>query len=628
MSLYNQAEGGKQLGSLDVRAPIGVMISVRQGAFKDIAQGYGKLRLAVPPGIYSIRWDGAGRTAQKLVKVLEGEKTQALYDDADDTSEATAILKQIERLTSRNNASSGLIISIKKLDDGETSLIRDFKIRGSDLEDASERADLSHWIFEERTQSLSIDLGPGVYILSYKTPDRITVEQAIEVFPQRFTLALMASSRAFRPEKTRDDMRFRSREGVNPGSTRFTSVSRRDNPHRIANLIRVSGALTGLLANNTRLDPTFLNQLININEPYSQTYAMALFLSQQDDEQSESPDQRATRPRPITTLLPYLLGWSESFISSDFRCLSWNETEDYDIENPLPFSSLTVPPMLEQSWRRALLWSVETFDYGEMSPEMTRASTARISASPWVVWRSRNQRAERLSNADLSLKSAHDLAQQLNDTVKRLSHAFRASRKRGVSHKAVALPQIDFSRLSFVTRQLASDMLALDKQGDTNDINKVLEKLVLSLNAPSAMVTRQMETALEEINDAVNLEKLDQASFSTDPHKGKFGKRSSSKGLKLELVDWRPSNDPEFLALDIQLTAFKNSQPPSGPARFHLHPTFHPPLELVPWRDRRASFTCYAMGGFTLGVETMVDGILLELDLALDTRLPQWFRNR
>jgi hypothetical protein len=142
------------------------------------------------------------------------------------------------------------------------------------------------------------------------------------------------------------------------------------------------------------------------------------------------------------------------------------------------------------------------------------------------------------------------------------------------------------------------------------------------------MIAEQVQGALAEINGAINRPESSSADalFSSDPHKGRFGGSATANGLILELESWEKCNDPAFLALRLTVRS-TNGTHQSGIVRFFLHPTFDPSIELVHWRSGRASFICYAMGGFTLGAETE-DGTKLELDLALIDQLPKWFRDR
>ena len=83
----------------------------------------------------------------------------------------------------------------------------------------------------------------------------------------------------------------------------------------------------------------------------------------------------------------------------------------------------------------------------------------------------------------------------------------------------------------------------------------------------------------------------------------------------------------DFLALKLAVLTGGGGRRLEGPVTFHLHPTFSPHTQLARSVDGRAAFTCYAWGAFTLGVETS-DGRRMELDLAEQSELPEWFRNR
>lgn len=66
----------------------------------------------------------------------------------------------------------------------------------------------------------------------------------------------------------------------------------------------------------------------------------------------------------------------------------------------------------------------------------------------------------------------------------------------------------------------------------------------------------------------------------------------------------------------------------SGSVKFHLHPTFRPPVREVDVVDGQATLRLTAFGAFTVGVETDGGSNSLELDLALDPSFPELFRAR
>jgi hypothetical protein len=619
MSTYSETDRTSQIISVD--APFGVEIVIRSGAFSEIARGFERVERSLPHGIYTVRWECAGKISQQIVKLKDAPLALA-YDESDDAKEADAIASAVSLADPRPEG-SGLVIVVRSSDEGgKTSLLRDFRV--SSLNDKTRKAiEGVRW---DADQVLVYELAAGPYLVTYRSPERISIDQCVHVHPTRQTVVVMASTRVSQPERVRDEVRFRTREGINPAATRILSLPSGGPIENLASRLRVTGSLLDRLSRGCfGPSPLLWAQTSRFADPYLRMYETSLSLSSLgepgDDPDAVLPDDFDTEPGEAASGAPRVAS-----LSADTMCAMWRKALNGRGSTDLGFSDLPSPPMLELSWDWATGWSATNPGQRKLSAELVAASSARVNASPWLAWRSA---AKRESGAHIidTISHAEKVTRVFSEVLTSL--AAPTTSKRSIRGKAFEVPSFDMSLLSPSTRQLASTLLT--KMADATDggPSRLVNDMVSYLKAPPAEVAQQIEKAMLEVTAASgSVERVLDDVFTSDPHKGRFGGSTEAEGIKVELVDWGSSNDPEYLALKIVITAPDSAPKPTGPVRLHLHPTFNPSLELVAWKGRKAQFRCYAMGGFTLGVETMINGIRLELDLALDERLPDWFRER
>jgi hypothetical protein len=81
----------------------------------------------------------------------------------------------------------------------------------------------------------------------------------------------------------------------------------------------------------------------------------------------------------------------------------------------------------------------------------------------------------------------------------------------------------------------------------------------------------------------------------------------------------KSTHNEDFVALDLEVVSLKSGQSLEGSVTYYLHPTFDRAIMSAGMIERRATVTCFALDGFTVGTET--SGTRLELDLAADTLL-------
>ncbi|QWW71371.1 SIR2 family protein [Rhizobium sp. WYJ-E13] len=113
-----------------------------------------------------------------------------------------------------------------------------------------------------------------------------------------------------------------------------------------------------------------------------------------------------------------------------------------------------------------------------------------------------------------------------------------------------------------------------------------------------------------------------------DPNKGQFGGKAEANGRRLRVVRRPGGINRQTLMLDL-IVDQTDAKALEGDVTFYLHPTFAEPVQLVRANNGRATLKdCHAYGAFTVGISADRGKTKLELDLATDEKLPEWFRRR
>lgn len=142
--------------------------------------------------------------------------------------------------------------------------------------------------------------------------------------------------------------------------------------------------------------------------------------------------------------------------------------------------------------------------------------------------------------------------------------------------------------------------------------------LVAAPAAPQAPVPGSEDTP------ALLLDPLDQ-------QKGRWGGHAERNGrvLRLRRLEESEKHPGEALAFDLVVEPSDGGLPLSGEVIFHLHQTFPKQVQTVTVEDGRAVLRITAAyGAFTVGAQADGGSTQLELDLAQDPQLPEWFRAR
>jgi hypothetical protein len=127
---------------------------------------------------------------------------------------------------------------------------------------------------------------------------------------------------------------------------------------------------------------------------------------------------------------------------------------------------------------------------------------------------------------------------------------------------------------------------------------------------------------------AAAVRETDSAADPEDPHKGRFGGLAERDGWTLSARVTGTKN-PRWFKITAAVRAGSAVGDPGPAVEFHLHPTFRNDVDRRPVSRRRATWTGWAYGAFTMGVRVGPSlETRLELDLAQLSTAPTRFRER
>jgi hypothetical protein len=630
-------------GRLKISSPLGSEISILDGGFSIIGSGVTNWSGDLADGVYTIVLSAAERSQRWVVRVRGGQKI-SFPDDVPGASDWVKQDRKLEELaydaTIDYNGSNGVFVAVVAPDpkvraDLTRNLrlrrVDDFKMR-RDTESPS-KTKPSNWA------SVSYDVNPGAYLLTYETFERRIMDQLIYVVPGRRTVILLHYGQTGIIERQKEDSKLRKRRGIDPSRTIVVSIDRDSSPSRLLEDLRIAEILLHHLRTRARsVDPSVAIALLGPNiDPYLKLYAalgtlampgsviqrLTASIHQDPNEDSEGA---AAAKGLLEELVPYR-DWP------DVMCLNWRLRMPFDAQ----YSTLISPPMLEICWRWASAHStrfqgIETIE----TSVLQTAEMAEPDASPWFAVSA----APAAINVSKASPKETKLANQGNvehALVALTEHVHLALRRhqpvdstdtRKTKAGLIQSSSIDFSQLSVTSSRVIQALINSGISDATLAPTTILPQLAASLASPISALETSIQLALAELLSLIERNSSDNLDiWNSDPNKGKFGSKSRMQGASISLVSFAETKDNEFLALQLEVRTTPRAIPITGPVTFYLHPTFSPSQQKVAPLNGVATFTCYALGSFTVGAETS-DGRRLELDLSEIEALPMWFRTR
>jgi hypothetical protein len=659
--MSSSSDTNRGTGRLIAEGPDGVEISIVNGSFETLATGTLRLELELPEGIYTVRWSGAGRIEQEVVRLRAIAKPlhvarqdfacrsavpESVGCDRElEVSQVAAASQIASRVDSDVGPDEAEIVIFVRADDRRTQSRVSKDIRVLTRDPSSGRFERNEPCERGSTHDAEAGwasdryvLKSGMHVLCYETSARRRVEQSIYAPPGRKTVAFLKYGQSLITQGSGDGTLLRRRRGIDPAHSTILSRPLGDKDDFFADARTADILLHQLESHRAHIDEGLLQKLARPDtDPYLQLYALAVHVARagrtadrlasvaaDPAERELSAAERELGMMLLDALSPHAQ-WT------DARCVAWR----LGIPGLSEASNapLNIPPMLECCWRWAAAYSVQRPDHPIADPyALGAAKRADPSHAPWLVWAA-NPSPEEIKIEERSSEKLREgithLAMGLGRVATSGWDTIKAAKTR--METAAGSPSIGLGGLSVDTRQLAETLLGTGQASSwENPTPQLLEQFASSTGTPLHELVPKIELAVAEVaelaadsggaDDDTNL-------LTSDPNKGRFGKLAQRKDLRLSLDSIETSNHKDVLALTISVAPVRPGRTLDGTVTFFLHPTFNPDHEMVRVRDNRAVFTCYAWGAFTLGAQTS-DGISLELDLAEDERLPRWFRDR
>lgn len=621
---------------IEVEAHLGTAITLADGGFATLERTTTRLGTDLPDGVYSLTLSEGDLARQWIVRLHAGQTWRYPEDvpadelgkegtPADPLSNAQRTWLSGKLTGLRSGGATEIVVVVSSPDfDATASLERSIRLLNENDRTCSPERVL---VLEGGHTLVRYVVSPGLHRVGFESFERKRMEQTVFAIGGRRTIVLMEYGQASIVEKVKGAARIKKRRGVDPARTMVVSHGPEVSAAGLSDQIRLAGILLYLL--RTRVAPADIGIARALIEgevdPYLRLYAalagivlpgtvlqrLATSLDKRVSDQNSPAEVAARR---LLAQLSHQRGWP------DLICLGWRLGDQTD-------EVLTSLPMLEVNWRWASTQSVREGRRQVISPNVTAtAARADASAAPWL--------AVRVAHSPSVAEDADDMAELmpvLTLVANKVAEALGANEaiQPGATPGNETGSFLDVAWLTPMTGRLVQSIMQTGGTGLWASGNPaLLLQLAASLGEPIGALAQTIRTASRELRElldkaASNPDKL----WNSDPHKGMFGGRPESRGAKVEIELVTERDDYESLALQLAVTTGHKARPLSGHVTFYLHPTFSPSVEMVPVINGVAHFSFHAWGAFTIGVET-ADGRRLELDLALQSILPQTFRAR
>jgi hypothetical protein len=170
--------------------------------------------------------------------------------------------------------------------------------------------------------------------------------------------------------------------------------------------------------------------------------------------------------------------------------------------------------------------------------------------------------------------------------------------------------------------------IASETSKTANQNSKIIDQqLATGGKRQPVRATLRAESDSQWSHPALDKERETRDIVVEDPQSGQWGEASERNGRRL-VAEYAPGQRG-WVNVTLKVTSTDATAPLTQPVRFHLHDTFHPPVETVEPMNGVAQMSRLAWGAFTVGAEVANEPeSYLELDLAHDPRAPEGWKAR
>ncbi len=489
-------------GTLLIDGPLGVEWLVEDARFQSIGMGVVPATLELSAGLYTVTWSAAGRSEERLVRVIASEEIEERGGDFSlggaapsnlpsasklERDQFAAVAKALE--TPSPSAESEILVLVRSANDRPSSdLGRSLRLYDHDGEamrsKSRTRKSGARNALQFAVRNYSIPTGN--YVLRYEASDRRTLEQSVYAFPGRRTIVFLKYGTSVIAQSAGSSTQFRRRRGIDPSQTTVLSTDLTSHPD-IEYTSRLADILLHKLATHEPVLESVVSELIQESgddDPYIKIYAAALLLNVNPaDEGVKSKLERSAE-----RTLKFLDGVETS--CPDVLCLKCAAEVSLGGTGRDWIGQLATPPMLDISWRWAAALSVSVPLLAD-NPIFATVSRVTQPTPPWLTWPARALAYGESRQSLLRPKGAVD------DLVSAL-----AEKAASLQERSQTDPDRPTRRLKISSSTAKFANAAISVSGSRSGGN-IAQQLAFSTGSTFDSLTEQLEDALSEISEQI-----------------------------------------------------------------------------------------------------------------------------
>lgn len=626
--------------TITVEGPIGVEIQIIDGQYQLRTRGTERIDIRLPQGVYLVKWLLPGRPLERVVRLLPLEVPLHVpfpEPAAPPTiaSANAALSRGRRRQPSQEQYDSDIVVigrtdredSSGKISPGLRLFNRDEVAMSSD--GGAVDADFEEHGGIGNTMLRTYHVPSGNYRLRYDASSGLTLDQTVVAIAQRSTFVLLRQETAETLVAAGERYERRSYTGVCADRTIVVTTPRSHPLKMPLDTVRMAEILLQALTRGG--DPLDAHMLTRLDSPETdpllRLYAAALILNQVESRRSPALDEvypeRSPNGDPLS-VQQFETRWRDRAkrlvdgvkpidCAPDLFALRWELDGNTS-------GTLTAPPILVSAWEFAARHSARAADSVPDTPSFRGASRGRVSAGPWLAWRT--GAAKEAADEEAASEAASDVG----DAIDQLSSTLAL-----VASNADNTDTTLLDSLSSASRGIINAALNLNIATGTGHDPETLAKFAGALLTPNALLKERFQAASRELEGIVAQtpttdELLNSRSdppalrlpviHFDDPQKERFGGKADTDGFSLS-ASFSDTGDRNWIEIHLVVTAKSEvTLDNDAIAEFFLHDTFRRSRRSAKFANGVAALTIRAFGGFTVGAWIPSHQVQLELDLA------------
>lgn len=527
-------------GTLIVEAPPGVDIHVADGGYTPVMRGADRVQQDLPPGVYIVRWNAAGRVESRTVMLGPGRvetvtggrfslgsappsaspdagphshaqyqaarRASAAEDGPQSDSEVVVFIRAADRRTRSDPARSIRLTNLS-----------DTAMRSGDLEGLPLRLERDGEDVEEGWAARRYRVSPGLFRLIYTTSEQRVAAQTVYAMPGRRTVVFLKYGATTVCKGEGETLSLTRHRGVDPTETTMVSrpldqaIDWEDDELRLADIL-----LHILTGGRGPLSRKLVDDLCAPQtDPYLKLYGAAALThrlgSGRTAQTSGQPnsweiealeDGRGAAPWQGEAAERLLDSMPGGFPWPDVACLRWRlQALGRANPNMAEPDRLAAPPMLACAWSWASSHSTTRPEVTPLTGALAEAASGRLDAEPWLVWRTTPPRQARRA-ASAPIATSEQLEGQVSAFFAEVQKLAPARAEAPSAFGARLDPEIA-QALSPQAQATVQTALAMSAGALPHETVTPSALLAGALGLPAQALSSQIEDTLAELSQAV-----------------------------------------------------------------------------------------------------------------------------